>query len=216
MTVQGIANALQDLYCLERTEIRDFLISPAAYAAHCPRGGDGAPHRRETLLIARQDNVTYLGLYIAPAILERLIAQPPITQLDRTNLDATCVAIEGVSHLLCATWKLAHDMPFTQLELELQAEIDKYLLCARWLHRQGRTTEILADLFHHYTLCGGMDAEAAERYDRAAFLAWHYCRTINARFFRRHRLSAIPPVVRDFYRLTHWQKLRRLGARYSS
>ena len=47
-------------------------------------------------------------------------------RLTEANLADYCTALEGVSHFLYSTWRLNWDAPVSLLELETQAEVDKY------------------------------------------------------------------------------------------
>src|SRR5262249_14875721 len=45
----------------------------------------------------------------------------------RPSFDELCQIIEGVSHFLYVAERARRELPATQLELELQAEVDKYI-----------------------------------------------------------------------------------------
>ncbi len=44
-------------------------------------------------------------------------------------------ALEGVSHFVYLAWNAGHDKPVSLLELEMQAEVDKYV-GSYWLMRR--------------------------------------------------------------------------------
>ena len=177
MILNDIAHALSELYALERLpDVGEFYITQPMYDAYCAEQPHLNTTAREALIIEATPAATHVGLYIDPHIVATLTAHNPIHSLDHSNFDTACVAIEGVSHLLCAWWKLQREIPFTLLELELQAEIDKYLLCSSWIRQQGGSaTLLLSQLFERYTLLGGMSASEAQRYHRASQLAFRYC-----------------------------------------
>ncbi|MBI4237823.1 MAG: hypothetical protein HY696_05320 [Deltaproteobacteria bacterium] len=210
MILQSITDDLARLYQMDAAPpVAPWLVSRARYRRYCTRFAHLDPQRAEMLLLVPQSEGIDVGLYIAPEVTRRLQQTDPRTQLDQHNLAAACVAIEGISHFLCVWWKWSHELPCSLLELELQAEIDKYLLCRHWLRAQGNPgNDLLGSLFEHYALAGGMDAEAAERYHRANALAHHFCHTLAA---CRTQEPAVQRA-RAFYRLTHWQKLRWLVA----
>ena len=60
--------------------------------------------------------------------LSRLEAADPHRALTENNLADYCTALEGVSHFVYSTWGLERDMPVSLLELETQAEVDKYAI----------------------------------------------------------------------------------------
>lgn len=208
MMLQSISEDLARLYHIEHPPpLAPWLVSRARYTRYCERFAHLDPQRQEMLLLVPHADGLDVGLYIAPAIVHRLHRTDPRRRLDANNLADACVAIEGVSHFLCLWWKWSHELPCSLLELELQAEIDKYLLCRQWLRAQGETGgKLLPALFEHYALAGGMDAEAAERYHRANRLAHHFCHTLAASRTQEPALRR----AQAFYRLTHWQKIRAL------
>ena len=67
-----------------------------------------------------------VALYLDPELLRRLESADPHRALTEDNLADYCTALEGVSHFVYSTWRLDRDMPVSLLELETQAEVDKY------------------------------------------------------------------------------------------
>ena len=80
----------------------------------------------EELLLAETADGAGVALYIDPAVLARLEASDPLGALTEENLADYCTALEGVSHFLYSIWRLECDAPVSLLELECQAEVDKY------------------------------------------------------------------------------------------
>ena len=78
-----------------------------------------------------------LALYIDANVLERLERRDPFAALTQHNLADYLTVAEGVSHFVYVAWNAAFDKPVTLLELELQAEVDKYVLGAWLLREQG-------------------------------------------------------------------------------
>lgn len=90
-------------------------------------------HGREALLVRKaEDGVVDLGLHLAPEV--RASAQEALVSKE-VDLDGLCAAIEGVSHFVYFTRWTEH-RPMSRLELELQAEIDKFLVL--WSSLDGR------------------------------------------------------------------------------
>ena len=63
------------------------------------------------------------------AALANLERHDPATRLDETNFADFCLAVEGVSHFIYVALRAADDRGVSQLELELQAEVDKFACC---------------------------------------------------------------------------------------
>ncbi|MEM1023840.1 MAG: hypothetical protein AAGD10_00720 [Myxococcota bacterium] len=90
-------------------------------------------HGREALLVRHaEDGVVDLGLHLAPEV--RASAEAALVSRE-VDLDGLCAAIEGVSHFVYFTRWTEH-RPMSRLELELQAEIDKFLVL--WSSLDGR------------------------------------------------------------------------------
>src|SRR5213082_2396274 len=66
---------------------------------------------------------------------ERLPREDPLTRLHAGNVADCWTALEGVSHFLYLAWNAGHDRPVSLLELEMQAEVDKYV-ASYWLLRR--------------------------------------------------------------------------------
>ena len=132
-TLASLQAALADIYDLPATpDVADFLMTDRARLAHFdPRAGD------EQLIVAEDGDTLSLGLFIDAAVLARLAHRDPYAALTGDNLADYLTAAEGVSHFVYVAWNAGHDKPVTLLELELQAEIDKYVLAAWLLREQG-------------------------------------------------------------------------------
>ena len=58
-----------------------------------------------------------------------------MVRLHDGNVADYWTALEGVSHFLYLAWNAGHDKPVSLLELEMQAEVDKYV-ASYWLMRR--------------------------------------------------------------------------------
>ena len=107
------------------------------------------------------------------------------------------------------------DRPVTQLELELQGEIDKYLvvLFFRGLADEGALSERLRQLlFERYELAAGLSPESCERYHEASRLANRYCGWLESRYLGPRRREALARETRRFLRLGQREKLETIAA----
>src|SRR6185436_5100246 len=73
----------------------------------------------------------------------------------KPDLDRLCQLIEGVSHFVYVAERARRGLPATQLELELQAEIDKYVLLVlrRKTFDAGLARRLHARLFERVRFC---------------------------------------------------------------
>jgi hypothetical protein len=202
-----VQRRLESLYALDaQAPVTDFVLSEEE-AAGFPGGGS------RTLVTQEGDQVS-LGVVLEHEISALLAGADPRVRLDHANLGAFCTLTEEVSHFVYLHFCARTSRSVTQLELELQAEVDKYLsavflLC---LQNDGAVSPRLRDLlFRRYRLVAALSAEQAERYRAASGLAYRYCSYLEARYLRPSRLPDLAREARRFYRLGQRQKLERIA-----
>jgi hypothetical protein len=203
-----VQRRLEALYALEaEAPVTDFLIPPAAAGGY-PGGGS------RTLLHQEGDEIA-LGVVLDDAVGECLSRSDPRRHLDRGNLGHFCTLTEEVSHFVYLLFCARSQRTVTQLELELQGEVDKYLnaVFLLSLQNEGVVSSHLRDLlFREYHLADDVTPERAERYRLANELAYRYCGYLEERFLRLSRLSDLARESRRFYRLGQREKLERIRA----
>ena len=84
---------------------------------------------REQLLLREADGELAMALFVDAAALANLEQHDPAARLDDENFTDFCLAVEGVSHFVYVALRAARSRPVSQLELELQAEVDKFVCC---------------------------------------------------------------------------------------
>lgn len=202
-----VQRRLESLYALPaEAPVTEFLI-PEDDAAGYPGGGSRT-------LITRDGDGVALGVVLEPGVGARLAAQDPFQRLDRANLDSFCTATEEVSHFVYLLFCARTERTVTELELELQAEVDKYLCAAFLLSRQndGAVSSRLRDLlFRGYRLAEAVSDERAERYHAASQLAYRYCGHLESTYLRGSRLRDLARETRRFYRLGQREKLEKIS-----
>lgn len=169
----------------------------------------------ERVLVAEGDGGMDLAVYLESGLLERLDGTDPLEDLHDDNLGDFLTALEGVSHFVYLVWNAMLGKQVTLLELELQAEVDKFVVAAQLLARQrGGVPSALHDrLFRHFRLVPGLDAEQRRRYLDASRYASDYCRMLASRFMARNSGKPMAPELRHFYRLTQRGKLHHITSR---
>jgi hypothetical protein len=203
-----VQRRLETLYALEpQAPVTDFLVADED-AASLPGGGS------RTLVRHDGDDIA-LGVVLEAAVRAHLARRDPRVQLDQSNLGPFCTLAEEVSHFVYLLFCARSERSVTQLELELQGEVDKYLTAVFLLSRQndGAVSTRLRDLlFRHYRLAQGLTAEQADRYRAASALAYRYCGWLEERFLRRPAgLADLAREARRFYRLGQREKLERIS-----
>src|SRR5215831_1399039 len=138
-------------------DIYDYLTTDRSclgLAAHCTD---------EQLLVVEEEGGARLSVFIDAQVLKRLAQCDPLAQLSEENLADYCTALEGVSHFHYLTWRAERRLPVSLLELELQAEVDKYVGAMVLLTRQqsGRYPDHLhRRLFDQVSFAHGLDTES--------------------------------------------------------
>src|SRR5579872_203959 len=124
-------------------DVYDFLVTDRG---HLPREARGTKPTDEELLVAQDaPGEIALSLYLDPALLERLSRADPMERLHDGNVADYWTALEGVSHFLYLAWNAGHDKSVSLLELEMQAEVDKYV-ASYWLLRRQLPERFPAEL----------------------------------------------------------------------
>ena len=197
-------------------DVYDFLVTDRQRLPAVARGGTA----EEELIVAQPaegDDEVALSLYVDPALLGRLSREDPLIRLHEGNVADWCTALEGVSHFLYLAWNAGHDKPVSLLELEMQAEVDKYVVSYWLLRRQSPQhfpAELRRLLFERFRVDPGAAAAGrAQVYREASRYAGKFCARLE-RLLARSRAAlsgaaaddAVLAELRRFYRLTHARK----------
>ena len=217
MVLRGLQSLIGRLYDVElRYDVYDFLVTDRrAVAGYLPE----SEHRgcEEELLLAERvdaggDHGAGVALFLDPQLLHRLEEADPQRELTESNLQDYCTALEGVSHFVYSTWRLENDLPVSLLELETQAEVDKYAVTVFLLgaqHGGGYPAQVHSRLFDRVSFDTRLQPEQAERYQTAHRCAARYCQRLERTFVNRGvaRIEAMVRELRKFYRLGSGAKL---------
>jgi hypothetical protein len=199
---------LEALYALEpEPPVTDYLI-PSSEVAHLPGGGSRT-------LVTQDGDVVSVGVVLDDATGAHLERADPRERLGPANLGSFSTLTEEVSHFLYLLFRARSERPVTQLELELQADVDKYLIALFFLSRQNEGAVprgLRRLLFDRYRLVEGLSAESAARYHEASRLARRYCGWLETRYLRGGRLGELTREARRFWRLGQREKLERIAA----
>lgn len=207
-TLGSLQDYLANLYELDLAfRVEDFLISDERVAQSLE--GEAYHPTPEKLLIRETPDDVECSLFVDAGVLTRLDADSPLSKLSIAQLEDFWTALEGVSHFLYLAWNAHHDRGIRGVELELQAEVDKYVVTSHLAatQRVAGLTDIHTLLFEHTRLLPGLSEALGQRYRDASRSAAIYCRSLSRRF----GVLPHPDLVRElrrFYRLDHSSKLR--------
>jgi hypothetical protein len=186
--LRRIQRRLERFYGLERApDVVDFVR-------------DGEHGSRELLLLREGGEELELALFLPPDG-----SSPGVACSEDLRLQL----LEGVSHFVYIAERARTGLPATRLELELQAEVDKFVLLALevpFARERGR--DLHFRLYQHVHFVHPAGSEAGERYRLANDLA--------ARFVARGLAEQGPVSMRAelcrFYRLGQTDKIRLAAA----
>jgi hypothetical protein len=196
-------------------DVYDFLVTDRDHLPAAARSGQAD----EELIVAQPEGDSGgevgMSLYLDPALLERLRLADPMVRLHDGNVADYWTALEGVSHFLYLAWNAGHDRPVSLLELEMQAEVDKYV-ASYWLMREQLPdrfpAELLSLLFERTRIDSRLARGRENLYREASRYAEKFCRRLDhsLRGARRDPAGEVLAELRRFYRLTNARKLAHI------
>lgn len=208
LSLQRLQGAIDGLYRLGVAHPVDDFLQPMH-----PDHPEAA--RRELVLVNEHDGdppQAEIAVLLDPDVV-RVLQGHGVPGLSR--FQAWCLALEAVSHFVLLAFRAANDRPVSQLELELQAEVDKFAVAlidrARFrgpseAHAISRRLRIA--LFERIQFFDPPDTPAGRRYRLAHRLASRYAASLERRYVRHGRIGSLVDELREFYRAgmtTKWQ-----------
>lgn len=191
--------------------VDDFLITDPEVLKAVQGSDDGDTSEvEERLLVVQDGDSVDIALYLDNEIIDRLTADDPTSNLHDGNLADYCTAMEGVSHFLYLVWNARYERGVSLMELEMQAEIDKYVSMAFLFSQQGSgrvPSTLYRWLFEKPTFDTSLDRASLERYRDANYYASQYCARLEKRYLSQNGRAGIVNDLRRLYRLTHRAKI---------
>lgn len=192
-------------------DVDDYLITDPAVLKSL-RGHDEFDQSEveEQLLVVQDDDSVDIALYVDNEIVNRLAQDDPRSRLHAGNLADYCTAMEGVSHFLYLIWNAGYERGVSLMELEMQAEIDKYVSTACLFGQQGSgriPSSLYRWLFEKPVFDSSLDRARLERYRDANYYASRYCSRLEKRYLSRNGQAGMFNDLRRLYRLTHRAKI---------
>ena len=196
----SLQRQLERLYAIETSaRVEDFVVNTAQVESLAPALARTVRAAGEALLIAQSEDSLDLALYLQDDDFRALTASGPVP------LDAVLRLLEGVSHFLYLAWHGSRNRQVSALELEVQAEVDKFVILVlagfsdvqRLLHRLFGTPQLRSDL----------TTVERHRYRHAIRTAKRICTELYQRYLREGRREDMVRSLRRFYRATRADKL---------
>lgn len=186
-----IQRGLERLYRLDRAADVD------AFVTHADEG------EREALLVRESEDGLELLLRV-PRLADRTV------DVRGAGLDPLCQIIEGVSHFVYLADRASLGREATQLELELQAEVDKYVILAASLQDfDERTSRRLRErLYDDVSFVHDAGTVEGQRYRMANGCARRFTGRLERDYVVRARFGEMQGELRRFFHMGQGEKLR--------
>lgn len=196
-TLARVQRGLETLYRVDTgLTVDDFVIDE-------PTRDGFAPQRkpREQLLVCEEAGEMAVALFIDPGVLANLAEHDPSRRLGDHNLGDFLLAVEGVSHFIYTIWCAKAERPVTQLELELQAEIDKYVTCLLAMEAAlPQSASLRHRLFAECEYEPDLAPDELDRYRAANDNAQRYAAWLEDTYVGPRRIPEMLAELRRFYR----------------
>ena len=212
--LSALQRQLSDIYQAGTShDVRDYLVTDPT-VARCIGQDAMLADSRETLLMAEDEEGLALSLFLDSELIERLETADPLTRLRAHQLEDLWLVLEGLSHFNCVVWRAARDRSVSLLELELQAEVDKFVATALLAIAQGRQNlmkRLHGWLFDEVRFRDDLDDEQVERYRAANDYAARFCHSLRERLLCND--DGVLHELRHFYRLPMTDKVSHIHTR---
>jgi hypothetical protein len=188
----AVQRALERLYQLDRVADVDAFVTSA-------EAGE-----REALFVREVGGELELELRL-PAL-----ARKEFDAGSDPDLDPLCQIIEGVSHFVYLADRACVSREATQLEMELQAEVDKYVVLASSMGGLDlrSSARLRSRLYDDVSFAHEAETELGERYRMANALAGRFVRKLERDYVAGARYPEMRACLRAFYRMGQEEKLR--------
>ena len=214
-TLAFLQDELEAIYGVTAPRVADFLMGGEA-----ARAVGREPSAPEELLVLEEEGGLALGLYLDDEVLRAAGAADPHHRrprlVTRGALRPLACAAEGVSHFVYLSTRAAEGRPVSLLELEVQAEVDKFALLVLHLWRRGlrrMSRALRGRLFERVRFQAHLDLDALSRYREANRLGGGYARWLEGRYVEDADADGLLRELRRSYRLGAAEKFGYLGAR---
>lgn len=195
MVLNTLQRVIQHVYEIDlRHRVADFTTSDPVFARRF-----GSAHQPMEQLIFRENGEDVdVSLYLDNKVVNALD-----TSTGPPSMNMVCLAVEGVSHFVHFCWRSQYGVDVSLLELEIQAEVDKYVLLTDLYGEEGMHQR----LFEEYLLQRGMSRQLEERYKSANRFAAKYCHRLKRDYIQPGRTEAMLNELRRFCRKTQREKI---------
>ncbi len=211
MILKHIQKSLQNLYQLDcEYSVEDFILNEEqseSYKEKLP----WIAQSDEVLFVQQEEDNVDIGLFINSNLLKKFDPLS-LNETQPQHLPQLAPLMEGVSHFVYLMWKSEREHPVTQLELELQAEVDKFILGNLLWKEKSSAEKLMQHFFEDVKWNKNLSDEEKERYQNANHFASKYCSRLRDFFKSEKSLEDLCKEIRPFYRMGQADKLHYIRA----
>ncbi|HUK65892.1 MAG TPA: hypothetical protein VLV17_03640 [Anaeromyxobacteraceae bacterium] len=214
-TLDFFQGEIEAIYGVEAPRVNDFLLDRARAEAF-----SGPARAPEALLVRESEDALELGLFLDDEVVaaaRRTDPHDPRPLLTAPGaLPHLACAAEGVSHFVYLATRAASGRSVSLLELEVQAEVDKFALLVLHLWRRGLrrlSPALRRALFERIRYRAHLGEDELERYRLANRIGGGYAHFLESSYVRDADAEGLLRELRASYRLGGHEKLGYLDAR---
>jgi hypothetical protein len=213
-TISYIQNILNNIYEISIPyNSEDFIIKKDSLKKLISGNSNIAADRNQIILMEAEDEIK-VAIYIKKRLLNNLKLTNPICNLTDKNIEDLCVVTEELSHFLYLIWNIQNSRTLSNLALELQAEIDKFIICLLLLESQFKhelIQPLVYKLFINISFNKKLNKEDKERYIIANNYAKKYCEFLINHYFKTNKIAEAYEELRRFYRYDFPKRLEYIN-----
>jgi hypothetical protein len=165
------------------------------------------------VLVVDEDDGLAISVFLDDEVLQRLHAGDPLKGLRANDLQDLWTVLEGISHFNYIAWNARNNRRVSLLELEMQAEIDKFV-SALFLALAQDDDQLVRNmhrwLFDEISFNRELSDDQLERYTTANSYAARFCHGLHARLTKSHYREM--HELRRFYRLDQREKMSHINS----
>ena len=202
---------LKDMYRVDPGyDVNDFLITDPLIARIL--GAESLiPDTEESVLLQEDEDGLALSVFLDDAVLSRLKDANPFQKLHANQLNDLWTVLEGISHFNYIAWRARKNHRVSLLELEMQAEVDKFVstfLLALDQEDGEIAVRLHGWLFDNVRFNPALNEDQRERYNTANNYAARFCDGLRKRLSRNSGKGL--HELRHFYRLSQRDKISHI------
>lgn len=177
----------------------------------------------EELLISEFSDSLDVTLFLSEHLLDAFTEKARYNMIS-DKFDDYCTVLEGVSHFVYLVWNAQYNRQVKPVEMELQAEVDKFVFSATERHlvdqqitssqstgmEKQSMRQLATRLFNNIKFLPQTEQEVSQRYRRANSFAAEYCQWLYNHHSFTRKDAALNAELARFYRMSGTRKFEHI------